>query len=412
MVRYQRPAWLDQKIIAQQNSPITEQSPQNAVDIFSRSTETKAIIAADEKAKELRKKEKLEKKARKREENEKKREELEKRMRDSVIARAAAEAEISSRSEDTHTSKRRRISADSRDASPEDSLLIGVLSPPKSLSPSRRRQPNQVISGGEFHLPSHSLNKSLPSRSAVIELSDDEDNTNTAHKDTDDDEPEAKTLTPPPADTGPNPVMDIFIEPNIPNTKPLLVQRKYKQTLKEVRHAWARVNNLTPTETSAMFLTWRGRRIFDVQSCKSMGIFLDHHGFPYMKSEDLGDQPIDKVAVVATTKAIVEAEKAAAELAKKQREEGYGQLVDEPKVRDFKLILQSKNYDEQRIRIKEDHTFQKVIDVVRKKCEIPDNLTINISFDGEMLDPEMAMKDSELVDEDPKDPILLDVHVR
>lgn len=100
-------------------------------------------------------------------------------------------------------------------------------------------------------------------------------------------------VAPPGTDsTGPNhqpPPPDgkvrIFITSNIPNTNPLIVQRKLSQNLKEVRLAWCARQGFDDEMTSSVFLTWRGKRLFDVTTCKSLGIGVDEDGHIVVKGE-------------------------------------------------------------------------------------------------------------------------------
>ena len=85
----------------------------------------------------------------------------------------------------------------------------------------------------------------------------------------------------------PDPIVQLFISSPIAGTCPLLVRRKLSQRLQEVRAAWCdRQQFPPPIQADDVFLTWRGRRIFSVTSCKSLGIAVDAEGtvfFPGQK---------------------------------------------------------------------------------------------------------------------------------
>ncbi|KAJ5130176.1 uncharacterized protein N7515_006215 [Penicillium bovifimosum] len=80
--------------------------------------------------------------------------------------------------------------------------------------------------------------------------------------------PQPVKPTPPPAN---DPVVQIIISSDISNTKPLLVQRKMSQSLGDVRIAWCNRQNFSPEIQSSVYLTWKGRRLFDVTTCRSLG---------------------------------------------------------------------------------------------------------------------------------------------
>lgn len=90
------------------------------------------------------------------------------------------------------------------------------------------------------------------------------------------------TPLPPPL---PEPVISILITSRIPNTLPLIVNRRLSQRLREVRVTWCQKQNFTSDFSSTVVLTWRGKRLFDVTSCKSLGIGVDADGNIVTKGE-------------------------------------------------------------------------------------------------------------------------------
>lgn len=78
----------------------------------------------------------------------------------------------------------------------------------------------------------------------------------------------------PPSD----PVIQILITSPIPDTEPLIVGRRISQRLKDVRLAWCARQPFKPEFIPTVFLTWRGNRLFDVTTCKSLGIAVDSDG--------------------------------------------------------------------------------------------------------------------------------------
>ena len=75
-----------------------------------------------------------------------------------------------------------------------------------------------------------------------------------------------------------DPVLQILITSKLPNTSPLIVNRKASQRLKDVRVTWCNRQAFSAETTSSVFLTWRGKRLFDVTTCKSLGIAADEDG--------------------------------------------------------------------------------------------------------------------------------------
>ncbi|KAI9792883.1 MAG: hypothetical protein M1833_000995 [Piccolia ochrophora] len=103
------------------------------------------------------------------------------------------------------------------------------------------------------------------------------------------------------------PIVSIFITSSLPNTKPLIVQRRIHQRLKDVRIAWCAKQGFNETTTRAVFLTWRGKRLFDVTTCKALGVDVDDQGDLLLHGQSsLGD---GRVHMVATTEEVSTEEK-------------------------------------------------------------------------------------------------------
>jgi hypothetical protein len=231
-----------------------------------------------------------------------------------------------------------------------------------------------------------------------------------------------------PAITVHDPVLSVFINTKIPNTEPLLVSRKYSQNLKAIRLAWCGKQGFTQDFTNKVFFTYRGLRVFDVASCKSLGIELDYCGRPIFSSSK-DPELADKLVLTATTQAIVDEEKRAAD-AEKQREkdeaEGIYSEPDKPIVKEIRIFLKAKGHEPYRLRVKDvgypigiaiflsntnslvqETTFEKIAGAFRKAQKIPDHEEISLKFDGDVLEPEDKMTDTDIEDMDS-----IEVHIK
>lgn len=74
------------------------------------------------------------------------------------------------------------------------------------------------------------------------------------------------------------PVVQILITSRLTGTEPLIVCRRLSQRLKDVRIAWCQRQGFEPDFIHKVFLTWKGKRLFDVTTCKSLGIVADANG--------------------------------------------------------------------------------------------------------------------------------------
>jgi hypothetical protein len=157
---------------------------------------------------------------------------------------------------------------------------------------------------------------------------------------------------------GPDPVIVILIHSDIPNTGPLLVKRRYRQTFRDVRRAWCSKNELSESDQNNVFFTFRGRRVFDVATPKSLGIRLDYDGSPVLKGEDGYSEPGDKIDFIATTVAILEQQKKDSELeakvqAKKEQEEMADETAPENQEKQYRVIMRSKGRADHKVLVRE-----------------------------------------------------------
>ena len=114
------------------------------------------------------------------------------------------------------------------------------------------------------------------------------------------------------------PIVQFFISSPIPNTKDLIVQRKLSQGLQDVRKAWCKKQNLPPETWPNVFFIHRTRRLYNVNTCKSIGLEVDAFGNLTMKGAD-GKEGVEKVHLQAVTQEIFEAILAEKDLQAKQR---------------------------------------------------------------------------------------------
>ena len=104
----------------------------------------------------------------------------------------------------------------------------------------------------------------------------------------------------------PDPVLQILITSEIENTIPLIVSRRLSQRLKDVRLTWAKRQNFTTTFTDEVFLTWRGKRVFDVTTCRSLGIITDPIG-KFRMTEGSWEEEEGQIHMEAMTTKLLEA---------------------------------------------------------------------------------------------------------
>ena len=72
--------------------------------------------------------------------------------------------------------------------------------------------------------------------------------------------------------------VEVLITSRLPGTQPLIVRQSLGQSLRDARLTWCVKQRFTAEQTFSVFLTWRERRVFDVTTCKSLGIAFDRDG--------------------------------------------------------------------------------------------------------------------------------------
>lgn len=101
----------------------------------------------------------------------------------------------------------------------------------------------------------------------------------------------------------PDPPVKILIVSHIDNTNPLMVYRKLSQNLKDIRLAWCKRQGFDESFTDSVFLVHRMRKVYDVTTCRSLGLQTDADGNITMRGAE-GKEGVDQVALEAVTQDI------------------------------------------------------------------------------------------------------------
>ncbi|KAL9638831.1 MAG: hypothetical protein Q9164_001311 [Protoblastenia rupestris] len=196
----------------------------------------------------------------------------------------------------------------------------------------------------------------------------------------------------------PDPVLQILITSDIENTQPLIVNRRLSQRLKDVRLAWAERQGFARDLIETLFLTWRGKRLFDVTSCKSLGISVDADGRVHHKGDVLGDEE-GRVHMEVMTPELLENYKKTKRDAK-TREEGespnFQQTAPSRKGSEtqVKVILKAKGFDDFKLIVKP------ILNAFRTTNGIQAEKDVFLQFDGESLSPQSKIEETEISDMD------------
>ncbi|KAI4087129.1 MAG: hypothetical protein LQ344_007024 [Seirophora lacunosa] len=226
---------------------------------------------------------------------------------------------------------------------------------------------------------------------------------------------QAKTVhasTPPTA--APDPIVSILITSRIPNTNPLIVNRKISQRLKDVRVTWCQRQSFTPDFTASVFMTWRGKRLFDVTTCRSLGIGVDCNGNIVTKGQkDILGEEERQIHMEAMTEGIIE------EIERMKRREasgeGHGDIgmreemppAAEKQETPVRIILKAKGYSDFKLIVKSTTSMSRIVSAFRTDKNIDSDREVFLSFDGDRLAPECQVGETELAEMD-----YVDVYVK
>ena len=151
-----------------------------------------------------------------------------------------------------------------------------------------------------------------------------------------------------------DPVLHILVTSSIDNTVPLIVSRRLSQRLKDVRLTWTKRQNFTSEFTDTVFLTWRGKRVFDVTTCRSLGISVDAVGSVSTKG-DSSEEEGAQIHLEAMTPRILEAYKKAKRIETSgqddvaAKEEAMGAKDNESQ---FRIILKAKGLADFKLQVR------------------------------------------------------------
>lgn len=165
----------------------------------------------------------------------------------------------------------------------------------------------------------------------------------------------------------PDPVVSFMITSRIVGAKSLIVNRKLSQRLREVRKAWCNRQKFTLEFSESVILTWRGKRLFDVTSCKSMGIGVDADGNIVSKGEkDIFGEENRQIHIEAMTEEMLEAERKAIERVREEEAGKNDDEINEPlpeqqkPAAQIRLILQAKDFAQFKLIVKPVSVFANI----------------------------------------------------
>lgn len=210
-----------------------------------------------------------------------------------------------------------------------------------------------------------------------------------------------------------DPIIMILITSDIPGTKPLIFQRKLSQGLREVRLEWCNRQGFTDETTAGIHLTWRGRRLFDVTTCKSLGVHKEKGWLSRLMDDDTFDQKKEMrihMEAVTNDPSLHDRQPICQTEAKQQPSLSPNPGIESPQDSDngpMKLVLRSPGLSDLRIKARPKTLVSKLISAFREKHSIGADHDVSLLFDGDRLEPDTCLAENDIADLD-----LVDVQVK
>jgi hypothetical protein len=236
--------------------------------------------------------------------------------------------------------------------------------------------------------------------------------------------PEALVHQSPPPSSAPKEkdeaIVSILIRSAIPQTNELIVNRRVSQNFQHVKEAWCKRQGFDVAMTRKVFLTWRGNKLFNTTTCTHILRNLKAEKKSRVGILDSDDEDSDpsngRIEVEAVTEDILIERKKLKD--RKDRladisdghEEMSGEEVGEPqpqKEPDVQLMLNSPGLESVLLKVRPTTLVSKVMAGFKKIRDIEQEKTCWLIFDGERLDPETRIADTEIEDGD-----VVDVQIR
>jgi hypothetical protein len=154
------------------------------------------------------------------------------------------------------------------------------------------------------------------------------------------------------------PVAQLFISPEIPDSKPLMVKVRIDSTLEKTRLAWCAKQGFSPDMTKDVYFTWKDTRVYDSTTVKRLGIQVDANGNVSVDGDSnmYDDVNLPKVYVQAWTDALFQQhmkDEAAAAAARKKAAEPPPLFEPRsptpepaPQVKKIRLIMKAKGKED------------------------------------------------------------------
>ncbi|GME28417.1 Small ubiquitin-related modifier SUMO [Neofusicoccum parvum] len=170
-------------------------------------------------------------------------------------------------------------------------------------------------------------------------------------------------------------------------------RKELRQRLQEVREAWCKRQGFNEEMTDSVFFTFKGRRLFDVATCTSLGLVADGFGNVYMKDNREWDENDGRITVEAVTLDIYNEDMREMKRQREVEPAPEPEPEPEPEPKRIKIIIKTKDFGDAKFTCGPETTFEKLTGSSMLKLKLSADKRPYLLFDGERLDPTGTMAD-------------------
>jgi Ubiquitin-2 like Rad60 SUMO-like len=195
----------------------------------------------------------------------------------------------------------------------------------------------------------------------------------------------------------------ILIKSLIPNSKPLVVNRKASQPLQQVKDFWCARQSFEPSFAAKVFFTWRGTKLFNSSTMRTVLRQLKKERGCDPEGSD--DPSKGKITLEAMTQEIYDdrqraKERKAAAVANSENaseadgtEEAPTPAPEPPKIPGIIVKLTSQGLEPMPLRVRPHTSIDKIMRAFQGQRGIDRDKTCWLVFDGDRLAKERSVKD-------------------
>ncbi|KAI0894787.1 hypothetical protein F4806DRAFT_97129 [Annulohypoxylon nitens] len=221
-----------------------------------------------------------------------------------------------------------------------------------------------------------------------------------------------------------DPIIQILIHSHMRGINTFLFRRRLSQRLNVVYQTWieqqiVKGGNVPRPVLETMFFTWKGNKVYPHTTLKTLGIKPERDGslYPDWKSDQEGYRGRDKVFFEAWTQQLYDEyleEKEKQRLQHLNELEGVYEGSQEPEApqasqeeKKIRIHFKAKDKQPTKATVRPSTTAAQLVKAYRRLANIPDDTTIELHWDGEVLEDETTVEEADIEDMDS-----LEVHIK